>query len=369
MADVQQKIQAAAAEYSTLLSTLAESDYAIPALEQQTLYVRSLNDEMSKTQKLIKDLEQKTKKERAEHEKYAESTVKRFAYKLGGKKGTAKFQDKAAKEEKEFFEAWQQEKQAKDRRDTLSHKLDEANQEKAKFESAATVNREAQESLNNMYERIFAGPTPQYPEEDAKEEAVNQARSAFDNIAQQCDASNRSVQLLSQAMLQMKRALGMIASAEQSSQMDMIGFGSTFMDIAERQDLAQAQSHVLQANMLMNQARSSDQTAEIQPMPRMEIAQGNIMSDMIFDNIFTDYMFHQKIQQSAVDVQRGAVHLQRQLELQNRRLQQRQQEMNEAKQILEEARQELKTIRQLTFERVANPPPEYAPPAYEETQS
>lgn len=74
---------------------------------------------------------------------------------------------------------------------------------------------------------------------------------------------------------------------------DMFG-GGAMMDMMERSALADAQRQADTARMLVNQAR------QLQPMigdlARLDMPQGNIMSDVFLDNIFTDYAFHQKIQ-------------------------------------------------------------------------
>lgn len=84
-----------------------------------------------------------------------------------------------------------------------------------------------------------------------------------------------------------------LAQAEDASTWDMFG-GGAMMDMMERSALADAQRQADTARMLVGQARA------LQPMIRdlemLDMPQGNIMSDVFFDNIFSDALFHQKIQ-------------------------------------------------------------------------
>lgn len=65
----------------------------------------------------IRTLETNRDKEFKEHEKYRDSVMKRFAYKIGRK--TEKFGAKASKEEREYFDALHEEHKTKEMRKTL----------------------------------------------------------------------------------------------------------------------------------------------------------------------------------------------------------------------------------------------------------
>jgi septal ring factor EnvC (AmiA/AmiB activator) len=81
-----------------LLAAIAELDYVPPALEQQESYLAGLEKEWAQLTDEITFLEEQTKKERKEHEALRDSTTRRFAAKITGKK--EKFEAKASKEEK-----------------------------------------------------------------------------------------------------------------------------------------------------------------------------------------------------------------------------------------------------------------------------
>lgn len=84
-----------------------------------------------------------------------------------------------------------------------------------------------------------------------------------------------------------------LAQAEDASTWDMFG-GGAMMDMMERSALADAQRQADTARMLVMQARQLQPA--IQELRMLDMPQGNLMSDVLFDNIFTDALFHQKIQ-------------------------------------------------------------------------
>lgn len=72
-------------------------------------------------------------------------------------------------------------------------------------------------------------------------------------------------------------------------------------DMMERSELANAQRFSDQAGMMVTQAR------QLQPaigdIGNVRMPQGSFMSDVMFDNIFTDMAFHRKIQAAIVQLQ------------------------------------------------------------------
>ncbi|EON63221.1 hypothetical protein W97_02448 [Coniosporium apollinis CBS 100218] len=361
MSDIKSRIASSVEQNNRLLKTLSETDYAPPALAQQSVYISNLQKELSELDKRIKHLETITKTELKDHEKYRDSTMKRFTYRLGGKKGQAKFEAKASKEEREYFEAVQAEKAAKDQRDVLQARLDEAMRMRKEFETAAQKHDQAQKELDALYESIFAGPTPDFPEEDQKEWPVHNARQHYGEIQQRLNAEAQAVSCLADARGALRVALANTQAALHYSSMDVWGVGGGFGDMAERSALAKAQSAVQQVMMLIDQARRMD--PQIQSIGPMNVAQGNILSDVLFDNVFSDMRFHQKIEDSNRELQRAEQNLAAQQNAANHRLDALKEEMAAASRNLEAARIELQRVRMEAFEKVAaqNMPP---PPAY-----
>ena len=82
--------------HTQLLNTIADLEYVPQAKKQQATYIKDLESQVWALQENITKLAVKTKKERKEHETLRDSTSRRFAHKLIGKK-----QEYLAKESKE----------------------------------------------------------------------------------------------------------------------------------------------------------------------------------------------------------------------------------------------------------------------------
>lgn len=99
--------------------------------------------------------------------------------------------------------------------------------------------------------------------------------------------------------------------------------------------------------MLVDQA--SRTSPEVHPLPSVNIAQGSLMSDVLFDNIFTDMQFHEKIKQSQSELERA----ERDLQAQRSNAEQRYSSLNgqllQQAQGLESARVALQRVREDAF--------------------
>lgn len=98
MSDAQEAIVANADYHTGLLSTIAELDYVPAAKEHQIKYIEDLETQLATSKSQVEQLSQKTKKERKEHEALRDSTTRRLAHKLLGKK--EQFEAKESKEER-----------------------------------------------------------------------------------------------------------------------------------------------------------------------------------------------------------------------------------------------------------------------------
>lgn len=357
MASASERIAAAAPRNAELLATLSKTDYAPAALKQQNAFIADLQASLKQTDATIAKLDQTVKKELKDHEKYRDSTVKRFASKLGGKKSQAKFEEKASKEEKEYFDAVYAKKAAEDERAMLKTQLADAEKVRVEYDSALKTHKDAQEELNEMYEGIFAGPTPDFPDEDPKELAVYEAEKKRNDAQEKLSKSTQAAQCMIEADKVMGYAQTAMGSALNYSTWDVWGGGS-FADIAERNALADASSAAQRSLMLVAQAQRLD--SAIKHPGQVNIAQGNILSDVLFDNIFTDLAFHEKIKESAINLRIAHQRLAEQRQLVGQRLQSLKVEVEQAEGVLRQARDELQNVRQRAFEQVeAARPPAY----------
>ncbi|KAG7139855.1 hypothetical protein HYQ45_003294 [Verticillium longisporum] len=347
MTSIQSQIEAAASKNSELLSILRETDHAPPSLLQQTRLLQDLTTELQSSAKRCRDLERRRESELKDHEKYRDSVTRRFLHKAVGRSN--QFADKAAKEEREYFDVLQAAQRETSLHDSLKEQADQAQQVKTDLEQQVARHRDAQRALDELYGGIFAGPTQGFPEEDRKEQDGNQALQAYHEHRGKVEAEQHVIQLLSQGMQKLKYALEKMESALSHSRMDMFGGGS-MADAMERSSLRKAEQAVAEARMQV--LRAQRMSPFVGDLPDVDIAQGNIISDVVFDNIFTDMQFHDKIKASRESVRKCATVMNQLGSDAKGRLNALEDELREKEGVLESTRLALQKEREAVFERV-----------------
>ncbi|KAI1779829.1 hypothetical protein F4818DRAFT_154740 [Hypoxylon cercidicola] len=349
MATITSKIKEASPRNSELLAILSETDHAPPALEHQRHYISDINNELTTTQKRIIALDRQRVKEFKEHKKYRDSVMKRFAYRVSGK--TDKFEARAEKEEQEYFAVLQEERQAKEQEENLRNLRSKALEVQSDLEAEVNRHAEAQQQLDGLYNSIFQGPTPAFPDEDCSERNAEDALQAYHLSRVAMEVELQVIRLLTEAKERLYSALNYIEDALSHSRRDMLG-GGVFSDMMERNCLDKAESQVSQMFSLVRQSQRMSQ--KVQDLPNVSIACGSLMSDVFFDNIFTDMAFHDKIKDSRAGLYRARDALLDQLTLAEARYGEADQETNAHAVALRAAREELQKARERIFERIAN---------------
>lgn len=345
MTSIEAKVKEAAARRKELFGVLAETDHALPALEQQRLYITGLQNDAANAQKRVDELDRKRQKELKEHEKYRDSVMKRLAFKISGKQ--EKFKQRAAKEEQEYFEALQQEHQANEMKKSVDNMLAQALKVRADLEGQLARRQGAQAKLDSLYNCIFQGPSPGFPEEDKKERESNDALQQYHDTRVKAESEGQAIRILMEAQLALRYAASSMQEALRYSTRDMFG-GGTFADMMERNALSQAELKVSSARMLVQQAQRF--SPMVRNLPPVSIAQGSLISDVFFDNIFSDMAFHEKIKASTAEVERCAYALDLDLEDSRSRHRALSMDLQDKARKLEESRLALQKAREEAFE-------------------
>ncbi|GKT41045.1 uncharacterized protein ColSpa_01226 [Colletotrichum spaethianum] len=344
--ELESKILQAAVKNRELLAVLADTDNAIPDLTQQRRLIADLDHQLQQSDKNIGALDARRKKELKDHEKYRDSVMRRFVHKAVGKRD--KFDERAAREEREYFDVLQEEHREKELNKNLREQLAEA------LEAEARRHDEAQCALDSLYDSIFAGPTPSYPDEDRVEREAETARHEYHDTRSKTEAEQHAIRLLTDAMRRMGDALRNMDDALSHSRMDMFG-GGTMTDMMERSALQRAESAAQEARMLVLQAQRM--TPYIGDLPPISINHGSLMGDVLFDNIFTDMAFHDEIKKSRVSVERCAQVLGRFLQETRGRHQELTWQLKSRGASLESTRTALQKERERLFEQIAGGTP------------
>lgn len=351
MSQLTQALQHAAARNRELLATLAQTDHSSAALAQTVAFISDLEKQIKTTQQQLRVLHRTTEDERKDHLSYRDSTFKRYAHKLGGKKGAAKFDTRREKEEREFMEAWQKEREGEERLEELKHALNTAAAEKPRLENDKARHESAQQELDAMYFSIFSGPTPEVPGEDQMEQTVQQAKQWFEQCQYNFNTEKAAGEALRRVEQRLKVANMNINNALDSSRMDMFGVGGTFADMMERDALSQAQVAISESLRHMDEARRLQ--PQINALRDIHIDNGHMMGDIFFDNIFSDMQQHERIKASSSQLAAAQTQLQTEIRCQLDRAEGAKAQLNQAKENVEGARTELQSIRAEAFERLA----------------
>lgn len=202
-----------------------------------------------------------------------------------------------------------------------------------------------------MYNSIFSGSSPDFPIEDTKEHLLSCAKDSFDAAQLQSSTESNVLSILQNALILMNQCIATLDDALQSSSLDTWGIGGGgSADMTERSSLAQTQYLSSRVEILISQARGIQPA--VQTLGPMNVAQGNLMSDVIFDNILSDLNFHDAIEKSKRQVEAAHARLKQEMEHSSERPHNFRLEVKELKEFLEMRRKELQDGRARVFERV-----------------
>jgi hypothetical protein len=347
---IEEHIQAASAKNAALLQTLSQTDYAKPALRQQTSYITDLENDLLTLRQRLAELDRRRTRDLKDHVKYRDSVFRRFAYKATGRR--EKFEEKAGQEEKAYFEGMQESNTKSEEKRQLDGLLEEARAREATLEREVKRHDAAQVELDGLYDSIFSGPNPhaKYPEEDRLEREAETVLGEYESFRQSLEGEERALKLLNDARREINMALQHISSALGYSTWDMWG-GGTMVDMMERNELSSADRRWSAVKMLHAEARRASQ--QVGPLPQVRVAAGSLMSDVFFDNIFTDMAFHEKIQKSQAEMKRAADELMRHVLYAEQRVKDGQSAVQTLSAKLEKARVALQDRRTEIFRMVA----------------
>ena len=365
--ETEERILNAASRHRELLQTLTDLDYAPSALQQSKSHLKKINRQLRSLDAEVENLTDKTRKEKKEHEDLRDSMARRIAYKLTGKK--EKFQSKAEKEEREYVQALEAEHRVRRNRESLLRSRKEAEDQNEDLKLIVARRDEAQKQLDELYNSVFNGPTPSFPEEDQMERNLREAQENHDSAQSRLHRDTRAAGLLQQAQGQIEKCLIKLKEAASSSQADLFGFGGGFADYVERSSLADAQTFASRAGYFLAEAITIQ--PRINHLGTITIAHGHILTDILFDNILIDMRFHEMIKESQNDTLNFKRNLDEELRLQRERADAVGKETEAASKTLKRARAELQRARRALFQQVMSdgvPAPVYvAEPAEPET--
>ncbi|KAL4862173.1 hypothetical protein BDV12DRAFT_203290 [Aspergillus spectabilis] len=352
---IYESIAATKERHSQILAELRAVDRAPDALKSHQAYLSDLRRQFKNTSRSLEEIRKLTRSEREKHERYRDSTVRRLFYRTTGKRSD--FEERADKEMKKYYIALERENETKAQKEMLEAQIAEAVNKLKELQGACTDRSRLHDELETMYKRLFEGPTEEFPEEDAQEEATKAAQTCYKELSGKLDNIYQAAQCLAKAQLTIKESLLSIYQAIRHCERDIWGFGGILADMGQQDCLSQAQQKVSQTQMLVSQAMRLDR--HVQALPTMSIVQHNIISGIIFDNALYNISFLNMIQQSFDEVKEAEQVLGTQLRQTKSRAADLQLQVDQATATLDGAQKDLRKIREESFIKAADPPPPY----------
>ncbi|KAJ7800843.1 hypothetical protein B0H14DRAFT_3784728 [Mycena olivaceomarginata] len=243
------------AYHSRLLAQISELDYVPSALRQQDTYITGLEKDLAQLARQITALEKSTKKERKEHEALRDSTTRRFAAKITGRK--EKFEAKASKEEREYVEALEKEMQHKRQQETLDTMIAEAKSVRLDLQEKLDRHDKSDARFGRRsIAKIFDGPTQAYPEDDRLEYQLQQAQARYNEIQEALNRESARRESAPTCLAAERASLAYISCN--------ISHWSSMSDMMERNALSAAEGQAENAQLLVRQAMMM--SPQVQPI-------------------------------------------------------------------------------------------------------
>jgi len=295
-------IRNAGPQYLWLQKTLSESEWAVTALPQATKTLQATETAVKSTREKIRTFDQRSKNQLERLQGLKHHSVKRAWY-----KSTGKLDEKLEEEEKEWLRQYELVQGAKAKAEEQDKEVIEAKKIYDQCVEAKAAHEKAQKDLNELLERLFAGPTPSFPTEDEYEQSLAAARQRLDDVNILVKRQTFVANSLHRAHQCLLGALEALQSALQMNTYDMFSRGG-YADWMVHSALAQARDLAARAQYLVSEVRRIEPT--IPHLGDIRIEQDNLVFNVIFDNIFTDLRVRQMIQESFAKVQRATLTLQ-----------------------------------------------------------
>uniref|UniRef100_A0A0W0FMQ2 Uncharacterized protein n=1 Tax=Moniliophthora roreri TaxID=221103 RepID=A0A0W0FMQ2_MONRR len=242
------------AEYHSRLTQYYDSlQNAISDLRQQVELLEGLEKELETVKAKVEKLATRTRFERKNHEKTRDSTARRFAASMM-ENSKVKYELKKEKEEREYVEALEREVKERVNLERIETEILKARIAEVELNEKTNEINNVKRELRSLYERIFDGPTPDFPRDDELKDELKFAQATHRQIQGQVDNHLQVAELLQQAWRELYHCSEALHTALENSTHKT---GGGRLTTAEgRKALEKAVSNASEAQKLVSQAQS-----------------------------------------------------------------------------------------------------------------
>ena len=225
-ARVRANIASFASQNSELLATLASTEEAPDALAAHAAHLTSLQAFLSEAEAAHKNLTNSVNASFKRHKRYRDSVTRKFYYRITHM--LPEFQARAKQESNAYFVALREQSQSEERLKKFQTQVAEAEQKKVEVEAEAKRHGETHEKVDQLYESIFKGPTPGFPDEDELEERFNTAKDRHGAVKADIVRAIRAGRYLGQAASQINRANDLATNGRFEAEQSIFSFSAAY---------------------------------------------------------------------------------------------------------------------------------------------
>jgi adenylate kinase family enzyme len=181
---VRRTIEDGASRNSDLLAVLGDTEYAISATQNLERKLAILAAEIKTQEEAVLRLSSASQAENDRRRSYknAIGRLRKLYYALTGMR--RKFDERAMEAEQAYFQALREQAQEEGREGALKHDLEGIEQESRDLSVTVEQHAAAHKALDKLYDSIFAGPTPGFPDEDDQENTHKRRKETYKQATQ-----------------------------------------------------------------------------------------------------------------------------------------------------------------------------------------
>lgn len=345
------QLLASASQITALLEDVEKYAHAKSDLVSERQRVIELESALFEARRKLSELDQQRSRDLRDHVKSRDSFLRRIAHQASGRRRS--FADKAARKEQTQFDQFRAVNEQKEEKDRLDGELDNARRRERRLERLAKKHTTVQIELDTLYDTIFSGPTPQYPEEDPLEIQAEEALREYDSFRLAQEKEEQALDLLQQTSARIRKALAHLECAGGCVEPDMLGGGSTVLQMMNGAQTAAAQKEWQAGVVLHAQARAA--SGSVGQMPHAHVNAQALATQLAYNG----GVKNMNVWRTEQEIKRAAAELKGQVEPAQERVDRGKKTMEEVAGQLDRARTALQEVRTDIFRRVTGvaPPP------------
>ncbi|KAG8725994.1 hypothetical protein FRC12_023816, partial [Ceratobasidium sp. 428] len=225
-------------EHTKLLNSLSALDYVPTAQEDNSARLEIVRREVAIKEEGLAKLAKKTKSEYKDTQKM-NSSVRRLVVRIrdGGKDAVTQ---RVQKEEAEYIEAYRHEREARDELDMLIGERDERETARIDLAHKTKTIKECKEKIDELYQGVFGGHTPQYPKEEEAERRFNDSEAEYTNCQVRLNKETNALTSLVKAEKALRICLGKLHEVQTSLTLTPLGRGGNWSEVIVNMQLSSA---------------------------------------------------------------------------------------------------------------------------------